>query len=70
MRNYPPELQRAAKNLLDNNDFTVLFTSRMSYLERAVLDATDEKELLEAHAEYAQLRSFGEWVQMLGKETR
>lgn len=70
MTTYPNELVRAAKNLLDNNDFNVLLRYRLKDLEEQVLTASEPNEVLEAHREYSQLRDFAEWITMLGKETR
>ena len=67
MRGYPPHLKEAAKNLLDNEDFTMLIQYRASELQTDVLDSIEQTEVLNAHQEYNHLKGFGEWIKMLGE---
>lgn len=64
---YPHELVMAAKNLLDNHDFTVLLQYRLSDLEQTVLSSDEPAMILDAHKEYSHIKDFASWIEMLGK---
>lgn len=54
--------QRAAKNLLDNPDYLMLYRTRMQDLVRDTMESSDDKEILAAHAEYRALEDFHNWL--------
>lgn len=67
MSAYPPAIQQAAKNLLDNEDFVMLSRHRFDELKEAVTMETEDKEIIKAHTEFYVFRDFVEWVAMLGE---
>lgn len=57
-----PEVEAAAKFLVDNKEFRVIVNARMESLKKDVLDSVEEKELKDTHKEYTSLLAFFEWV--------
>lgn len=62
---YPRQVTTAAKNLLDNEDFSVIVQTRLKELQHDVLYSDDKDDILKAHSAYSATRDFFEWIDML-----
>lgn len=63
-----PAIARAAKNMLDNEDFAMLVSTKVGSLRNDVLNSPGGDALAEAHSEYAALMAFVEWVESASGE--
>ena len=61
-RQYSATEIEAAKRMLDNPDASMLFSLRKRELEDDVLLSSEDKDILEAHAEHKHLIGFTEWL--------
>ena len=64
---YPPQLKQAAKNLLDNQDFRVILTTRIAEIREDVEQQMDSNEILRSHAELNNIKDFAQWIEHLGE---
>lgn len=62
---YPLDLKLAAKRLLESEDFQLCVNNHTDNLKQAILDATDDKDILKAHSEYNSIRDFVEYLRMI-----
>ena len=63
---YSPGLINAAKALVINEDFHILMTEHIANLKVYTMDATEQADVLKAHADHNSMVEFVEYVRMLG----
>ena len=68
MNAYPPQLIQAAKNLLDNQDFTMLLQHKVKELREDVEMSTETNDILRAHTELNNVKDFAQWIEHIGEE--
>lgn len=61
----PEELERAAKILLDNQEFNMLSSIRMSELARETMSLSDRDEVMAAHTDYKGVEEFINWLEVV-----
>jgi hypothetical protein len=61
----PEEMERAAKFLLDNQDFNMLCSIRMSDLARETMSLTEKDEVMAAHTDYKGVEDFVNWLEVV-----
>jgi len=64
---YPPQLKQAAKNLLDNQDFRVILTTRIAEIREDIEQQMESNEILKSHAELNNIKDFAQWIEHLGE---
>ena len=64
---YPPQLKQAAKNLLDNQDFRVILTTRITEIREDIEQQMESNEILKSHAELNNIKDFAQWIEHLGE---
>lgn len=64
----PELLRRAAKNLLDNQSFSVLLQHRLAELNEDVLLSVEDAAVIAARREYDNVSALAEWITQLGKD--
>jgi len=64
---YPPQLKQAAKNLLDNQDFRVILTTRITEIREDIEQQMESNEILKSHAELNNIKDFAQWIERLGE---
>ena len=64
---YPPQLKQAAKNLLDNQDFRVILTTRIAEIREDIEQHMESNEILKSHAELNNIKDFAQWIEHLGE---
>ena len=67
MNAYPPALKEAAKNLLDNPDFSVLLKYRVNEIREDLEFSTETAEILKAHSELNTIKDFAHWIEHIGE---
>jgi hypothetical protein len=66
---YPPQVTQAAKNLLDNNDFRVLLSTRLEELKEDIVNSSEGSMILDSHAELTHVKQFAEWISHIGEDS-
>lgn len=58
----PLQIARAAKNLLDNDDFNMLMSYRAQVLTVETMSLYEKDQILATHQEYRGVKDFYEWI--------
>ena len=66
---YPPQIQNAARRVVENEDVILLFNYHLEDLKTQITDSEAKDEILALHGEYTALRNFMESINLLGGNT-
>jgi len=70
MEAHPPELRNAARAVVDSEDFQKVMKHYSTYLQEAVLDSNEDKDILAARREYDSVRNFVEYLHTVATPLR
>ena len=63
-----PDLKRAAKITLDNQEFIMLLEARARELTAETMSLTVKDEVMAVHGEFQALENFKNWIEVIAEE--